>query len=369
MDFNLYMPVRVLSGKDAVRQNAAELKKLGDCALIITGGRSAKLSGALKDVQEALEEAGVRWETYDQVGPNPLVSACREAGERARTIGARFIIGIGGGSPLDASKAAAVFAANGGLTNDKLFSLQWEHPALPLALVGTTAGTGSEVSAVSVLTIDETGRKKSITHPQCYARIAFADPQYTASMPRSVTVSTALDALSHATEGFLSPRCSDFAAHSAGKALPMLWEGLTALGRGESPDGYRETLYYGSLWAGLTLNAMGTAFPHPFGYVLTEDFGIPHGRACTAFLPAFVRRAAQFTPERANQYFETLGCGCDTFCELVDRLTDVHLNLSKEQAEGYLDRWEHLKHYANTPGGFDRAAAEQLLHERFGITE
>ena len=188
-------------------------------------------------------------------------------------------------------------------------------------------------------------------------------------MPRGVTVSTALDALSHATEGFLSPKCTDFAAHNAVKALPMLWKGLTALDRGESPDNYRETLYYGSLWAGLTLNATSTAFPHPFGYVLTEDFGIPHGRACTTFLPAFVRRAQQFAPEKTEAFLEVLGCRCDKFCAVVDRLTDVHLSMSRKQADGYLDRWENLKHYANTPGGFDRASAQELLYERFTITD
>ena len=174
MDFNFHMPVHVVSGEGAVARNSTLLRTLGRRCLIITGGSSAKRSGALADVTAALDLWEIGWAVYDAVGPNPLVSACHEAGVVARSVRAEFIIGIGGGSPLDAAKAAAIFAANEELAPMDIFQREGANPPLPLALVGTTAGTGSEVSPVAVLTIDESGRKKSISGADCYARIAFA---------------------------------------------------------------------------------------------------------------------------------------------------------------------------------------------------
>lgn len=368
MDFNFHMPVHVVSGEGAVARNSTLLRALGRRCLIITGGSSAKLSGALADVTAALDLWEIGWSVYDAIGPNPLVSACHEAGVVARSIRAEFIIGIGGGSPLDAAKAAAIFAANEELAPMDIFQREGANPPLPLALVGTTAGTGSEVSPVSVLTIDESGRKKSISGPDCYARIAFADPAYTHSAPFGVTVSTALDALAHATEGWFNPHLSDPVKLFAMKGLPMLWNSLVWLDKNTHlPDRkMRERLYYGSLYAGIVLSACGTAFPHPLGYVLTEDFNIPHGRACTAFLPAFLVRGEQFEPQRAAEYYQVLGTDFEQLSSIVERLTDVaSVRMTPEQVEQYVSRWGEVKNFRVSPGGFTAEDAKALLTKLF----
>ena len=368
MDFNFHMPVHVVSGEGAVARNSTLLRALGRRCLIITGGSSAKLSGALADVTAALDLWEIGWSVYDAIGPNPLVSACHEAGVVARSIRAEFIIGIGGGSPLDAAKAAAIFAANEGLAPMDIFQREGANPPLPLALVGTTAGTGSEVSPVSVLTIDESGRKKSISGPDCYARLAFADPAYTHSAPFGVTVSTALDALAHATEGWFNPHLSDPVKLFAMKGLPMLWNSLVWLDKNTHlPDRkMRERLYYGSLYAGIVLSACGTAFPHPLGYVLTEGFNIPHGRACTAFLPAFLARGEQFEPQRAAEYYQVLGTDFEQLSSIVERLTDVaSVRMTPEQVEQYVSRWGEVKNFRVSPGGFTAEDANALLTKLF----
>ncbi len=368
MDFNFHMPVHVVSGEGAVARNSTLLRTLGRRCLIVTGGSSAKLSGALADVTAALDLWEIGWSVYDGIGPNPLVSACHEAGVVARRVRAEFIIGIGGGSPLDAAKATAIFAANEALSPMDIFQREGANPPLPLALIGTTAGTGSEVSPVSVLTIDESGRKKSISGADCYARIAFADPAYTHSAPFRVTVSTALDAFAHATEGWFSPHLSDPVRLFAVKGLPMLWNGLVWLDKNTHlPDRkMRERLYYGSLYAGIVLSACGTAFPHPLGYVLTEDFGIPHGRACTAFLPAFLERGKEFEPERAEAYYQVLGTDDETLRGVVERLTDASaVHMTPEQVRQYCSRWGDVKNFRVSPGGFTANDAGALLTRLF----
>lgn len=368
MDFHFYMPVHVVSGEGAVARGSTLLRALGKRCLIVTGGSSAKCSGALADVTAALDLWEIGWSVYDGVGQNPLVSVCHEAGIVARSIRAEFIIGIGGGSPLDAAKAAAIFAANEQLSPMDIFQRESAGPPLPLALIGTTAGTGSEVSPVSVLTIDETGRKKSISGEDCYARVAFADPAYTHSMPYAVTVSTALDAFAHVTEGWFNPTLSDPVKLFAAKGLPLLWNGLVWLDKNTHlPDTkMRERLYYGSLYAGVVLSACGTAFPHPLGYVLTEDFGIPHGRACTAFLPAFLERGRRFEPKKAEEYMRVLGTDQEALRDVIERLTDAGgVQMTAEQVERYCARWTDVKNFRVSPGGFTAEEAGALLSALF----
>ena len=116
MTFGNFMPARIISGKNAVTENPAQLKNLGSKCLIVSGRSGALKSGALDDAKIALTSQGIGFDTYDGIGENPLLSSCHEAGCKARACGAEFILGIGGGSALDASKAIAIYAANDNLS-------------------------------------------------------------------------------------------------------------------------------------------------------------------------------------------------------------------------------------------------------------
>ena len=225
MDFNFYMPVRLYSGEGCLRRGGEQLRSLGRRCLVVTGAHAAKACGALDDALSALEEAGVAATVFPGIGENPLLSQCQAAAFAAEACRAEFLLGVGGGSVMDATKAAAWLAANNITDGYKLFT-GLRHRALPFALAGTTAGTGSEVSATAVITLDREKRKKSVNDPQCYARVAFCDPRYTHTMSRETTISTALDALSHAVEGWFAPACGDVVTACGEKALPLITEGL-----------------------------------------------------------------------------------------------------------------------------------------------
>lgn len=365
MDFTLYMPVQVISGPNCLAQHADQLLRLGKRFLIMTGGHSARLSGALDDLTAVLSAGGAAMTVYDGITANPLLSQCQEAARTAQAFGADAVIGVGGGSVMDAAKAAAWLAANDPEDTASLYALTLPAPPLPLALIGTTAGTGSEVTPTAVITVDADHRKRSVVHPHCYARIAFADPRYTATMSRAVTISTALDALSHTVEGWFAPACGDIPTACGEKAFPLITRNLTRLADGgDADETMREELLYGSLWAGLVLNAAGTAFPHPFSYILTEDFGISHGLACAVFLPAFTRRAEEYAPKRAAQMFELCG-GRDAYYRLLDRLVQVDIHMTPAQIEGYATRWPGLKNLSRTPGGFSPADGQALFTKLF----
>ena len=365
MDFNIYMPVRIISGENCVVKNSAELRILGKKCLIVTSKTSAKKSGALDDVITALNNEYIAYSIFDEITENPLVSTVIKAGEKAREFGADFIIGIGGGSPLDASKAVAICAENPDYDINGLYNRAIPSKALPVILVGTTSGTGSEVTGVSVLTNDEDGMKKSISGADCYGAVSFLDPKYTCSMNYDITVSTALDAFAHAVEGWFAPACSDLPTQYAKMALPLIYRGLKHLHQEKTlPDEkLREDLYYGSIYAGLELNVCGAAFPHTVGYILTENFGIPHGKACTAFMPYLLEKAKEYKNERYCELLEVLGDSEENLIDLIINLTDVkNLSMTDAQITDWCSRWNNgNKNFDKTPGGFTKEEAIEVL--------
>ena len=203
MTLNSFMPAKLITGAGCVRSSAKELAKLGERCLIVTGKNSAKACGALRDVTETLALNGQQWLLFDEIGQNPKLTDCVIAAEKAAAVGADFILGIGGGSPLDAAKCIAVLAANPGMTQAQLYSFDWANQPLKIVAVGTTAGTGSEVTKVSVITTPD-GRKRSFHHEQICPVLALGDPNYTMSLPPAVTCSTMMDVLSHCAESFFS---------------------------------------------------------------------------------------------------------------------------------------------------------------------
>ncbi len=365
MAYDFYMPARVVGGDGVVLAQSALLNRFGKKCLIVTGGTGAVKSGALADLQKALDKEKIEYMIYNKIGENPLVTSCREAGLIAADFGADFLVGIGGGSALDAVKAAAVFAANSYLDAEEVYGMNYKNAPLPTVGIGTTSGTGSEISAVSVLT-DTKGVKRSIKGDFGYFDLVFADWRYTSSCPLSVTVSTALDAFMHAAEGWLGPKCNEPAAAFAAECLPKIYYYLkNFLADGELPDDEgRRVLYHASLSAGFTLNYCGTLFPHPVGYILTEHYGIPHGRACAAFFDRLIEKAEEYVPEKTRSLVTLLGGSKENIVYTLKTLADCSdIVITEERAAELVRRWSAIpKNFECTPGGYTpQEAAEALV--------
>ena len=361
---SVYMPVKCAWGDGCVNENSDMLVPLGKSCLIVTGKSSAKKSGALDDAVKALEKHGISYEIFDEISENPLISACHRAGEAARKANAEFILGIGGGSVLDGSKAIAIYASNPDLAPIDIYKREYNNAPLPVALIGTTAGTGSEVTAVAVLTNDETGIKKSISGPDCYVAVAYCDPKYTESMPYKTTVSTALDAFAHAVEGYFTPKCNGVLRLFAEKCIPELYCCLKALSQSDtvSPD-LREPLYYASIYAGLVINTCGTAFPHPLGYVLTENYGVPHGMACAAFFSPYIDKCAEFAEEKFADFCHMTD-EIEAVKAVISSLTDLSgVTIGAENAKKYALRWQSMipRNFTASPGGLTQEEAACIL--------
>ncbi len=364
MTFDFFMPTKVLWGKNSVLENAEIFSEFGKKCLILTGKSGAKKSGALDDAFSALNSRGIEYVIFDEIGENPLISTCHKAGKTAFDFSADFILAIGGGSVLDASKAVAIYASNQYLAPIDIYKRKYDNSPLPVLLIGTTAGTGSEVTSVGVLTDDNTNIKKSIKGADCYAKVSFCDPKYTYSMPYSVTVSTALDAFAHAVEGFFTPNCEGVLKLFAQQCIPSIYSCLCKLS--ESKEVSRKTrdeLYYGSIVAGLVINNCGTGFPHPLGYVLTENFGVPHGMACAKFFGNFVDRCEIFAKDKFDEFVKMTD-DIEKVKEKIASLCDVgDAKIPKEEAEKYSQRWAEVLpgNFLASPGSLTRDEAAQML--------
>lgn len=251
---------------------------------------------------------GIFLEIYSNIAPNPDVNEVDVCAEIIRKKGIDFVVALGGGSVIDCAKAAATIC----LTNDSIRlyhgtgkMIPEEH--LPLIAVPTTAGTGSEVTCVSVLTDHANGKKAPIGSRGFYPTYAIIDPELTYSMPPKVTAGTGMDVLSHALEGFWAkghqPICDACAVHAAGLVFTYLYRCY----KNPMDKEAREKMCEASVIAGLAFTLPKTTASHACSYPLTNLYHIPHGEACGLTLDYFTRINGSEKDQRVNGLAKKLG--------------------------------------------------------------
>lgn len=288
MSWQAHFPTRVFFGRGVINEQANLLPALGSRALIVCGnGGSAIRNGAMEDVCQALRQESINWELFDEVEPNPTIETIRRGAALAYENKADFVIGIGGGSPMDAAKGMAITNLER-ITDQELLELKYGN-VLPIVLVPTTAGTGSEVTSASILTSHNDQTKRNIGTAKLIPSIAFLDPSYTSSIPWQITADTAVDAYSHAIESYFSAKNSRISSLFSTQAMMILGKELKIIAEKRELDPEnRESLLYASYLAGVAISLTGTSIPHAIGYSLTYYKGMPHGRANGIVMPAWL---------------------------------------------------------------------------------
>lgn len=290
-----YMPTKVYSERDCVKKYAHQWTALGQKALIVTG-KSSEQNGARKDVTDALRENGTDFVIFDETEQNPsveLVMKVREIGLREN---ADFVIGIGGGSPMDAAKAAALMIAQADKDAEFLYE-KGADDALPVVEVPTTCGTGSEMTPYAILTVHERHIKSSLPH-KIYPVYALLDGKYLTGAKKEILVNTAVDALGHFIESYVNTNATPF-SHMLCEYGMGVWNSNKKLliGAGITPEEC-DSLLLASALAGMAIAHTGTAIPHGLSYYLTYEKGIPHGKAVGYFLPGYLSEARPLMRKR-----------------------------------------------------------------------
>lgn len=306
--FDFFSPTRILFGRGRLAELGAVAASLGRHALLVTGRSSARAAGLLDEVCRLLAAAGVGATPFAVAGEPEVETVDRAAGA-ARAEGCDLVIAVGGGSSLDAAKATALLAANGGSALDYLEvigrGMRPERPGLPLVAVPTTAGTGAEATRNAVLGHAPSRRKASLRHEFLLPRVALVDPALTDGLPPAVTAASGLDALTQLLEAYLSRGANPLTdalaldgLRRAARSLPAA-SGLTPPGRaGALAPGIptlraaRDDMALAALESGLCLGGAGLGVIHGISGPLGGRFPVPHGFACAALLPhAFAANA------------------------------------------------------------------------------
>lgn len=363
MDFQYYMPVRIVSGEDCVKKNARLFRELGEHVLVVTGKSSAK-NGALEDAVFAFNLNGQKYTVFDRVPNNPTVACVEEGARIAAECHADCVVAIGGGSPMDAAKAIAMRARQA--APEGLFAHAITEDVLPMAHIPTTAGTGSEVTPYAIITNDEKQTKTSISAPSLFPVYAFLDAKYMACLPQSVTVNTALDALSHAVEGMLSVRANLITDALARESISLLWGEYDSLLKGEYSAQSRRNLLHGSVLAGMVIANTGTSPVHGMGYSLTYFHDVPHGRANGLLLPAFLKVCREKIPQRAEQIYSALGMDADTFSRKVSALLGRREEYSDRELQDFAARAAKNKNIKNCSAYFTQDDLLRVLRASLG---
>lgn len=301
---SFFMPTKIFFGKDAVYENYS-LFDIGKRAFIVCSPSVFK-NGSLEDVFSVLKRHKIEYALYSSIKPNPTVEQIDEVVQIAKDFKADFIIGIGGGSPLDSSKAIAVLLANENWHAKDLFEKHIEK-SLPLICIPTTCGTGSEVTPYSILTIHDIENKRSFASEHIFPKYAIVDYKYLKSLPFDIIVDTSFDALSHVIEGFLAVKNTPFTSSFAFDALKIYSSIKSNLLNKNLNDKILEMLSLISVYGGIIIAHTSTLVVHPLGYNLTYYHDIPHGRANAYLLSKFLEIEMKYLPDEVETIINLLG--------------------------------------------------------------
>lgn len=342
-----FMPTKILSGENVILKNFQELNALGQKALIVTGRESSRTNGSLKDMEEALKKASISYVIFDEVEQNPSLETVIKAAEIGKMDKVDFIVGIGGGSPIDSAKFIGVLIKNPELTGNDVFHKKGLQ-SIPIVAVPTTSGTGTEVTQYAIVTLHEEKTKKNYGQT-IFPTLAFLDPKYTQELPLDITVNTAVDTLSHLIEGYLN-RNASLLTDSIAEAGMKLWgKCVEPLLTGKLNNVDRERLMVASTLGGILIAQTGTSLPHGMGYALTYNYGVPHGLAngvlYVEYLRGFEKR------DKVGTLHEQFGLkDYPTFEKVLKELTKVQIKVTPEEIRQYtLSMMENESKLLNHP--------------------
>ncbi|MDD5167220.1 MAG: iron-containing alcohol dehydrogenase [Syntrophales bacterium] len=334
-DFAFQLPTRVVFGCGKVVQAGEECRKIGGTrAFIVTGTTATVASAGFAAVIRSMEEAGIPFMVYDRIEHDPTLQAVEAARQAALDYGADVICAYGGGSPMDAGKAIAMFVTNAGAVEDYLFVKKvFQTPGLPFIAIPTTAGSGSEVTAATVIRDDERKQKTGLSNPLSFAKVAIIDPETHVSMPPGITAATGMDALTHAIEAYTSKNHQPFCDAFCLQAIRLIGDNLRrATGNGKDIEA-RANMAAASAMAGIGFTFAGLGSVHGLAHAIGARFQIPHGIANALILPFVMEASIIADMPRFRDIAEALGtdvCGLglrDAAFASVDAVTTLKADL------------------------------------------
>ena len=294
-------------GAGAIREIPAEAKARGFKKALIACGPSILKHGVVAKVTDLMDAEGLEYAVYSDIKANPTIENVQAGVEAFKAAGADYIIAIGGGSPMDTAKAIGIIVNNPEFADVRSLEgvAPTKKPCVPIIAVPTTAGTAAEVTINYVITDVERRRKFVCVDPHDMPIIAVVDPEMMDSMPKGLTASTGMDALTHAIEGYTTKAAWEMTDMFHLKAIELISKNLRAAVAGESSG--REGMALGQYIAGMGFSNVGLGIAHSMAHTLGAVYDTPHGVACAMMLPIVMEYNADCTGEKYREIARAMG--------------------------------------------------------------
>lgn len=325
--YNLSMTTRTYFGNNCVEDAVkSERNTIGSKTLLITTGLTLKKLGFVDNLVSWLD-AEIFF--YDKITENPDVVEIREAIAIGKQSGVTSVIGFGGGSAMDAAKAAAVGIVSDFDVEDYLIKgLPLPENTLPIIAIPTTAGTGSELSKGAIISSREKKIKSGIRGEKVTPIVAIIDPTYTFSLPLNVTMETGFDVFAHAAESYCAVKADPFSEMLSEKAIKIVGEFLPRLAKNLNDYEAREMMSFASHIMGYNVRNIGNCLPHRLQYPIGVITETSHGAGLISLYPTWMRYEEQVNPRRITQILEWLGTkeGGNAGEKIHTWLDELHIN-------------------------------------------
>lgn len=283
-DFTFSVPQNIIVGKGSLNKLPDVAKEVGTHAYIISGPHLTKM-GLVKQCIDTLEAANIKADAFTETEGNPSVETVQKATEAFKQSGADFIIAFGGGSPMDVAKAVAVVAKYGGSITQYEGGGKVPGDIVPLIAIPTTAGTGSEVTAFSVITDHSRNYKLTVFSYKLIPTYAILDANLLTTAPASVAAACGIDALIHALEAYISTDASPFSEAMSEKAMELIGKNIRRYVANRGDIEAAEAMLVGSLFAGIAFSWARLGNVHAMSHPVSAYFDVPHGVANAILLP------------------------------------------------------------------------------------
>jgi aldehyde dehydrogenase (NAD+) len=303
--FGYNCPTNVIAGHGALASISKAVVDLGCRRALIITDLAVNRAGLAQLVKDALADFCVG--IYDNITAEPDLDTVDAAVAVAREQRADCIVSVGGGSVIDTAKGVCVTLKNGGKANDYLNFLVLTEPQTPHIAIPTTAGTGSEVTNVAVLTSNVAARKLYIVDTRIMPNVAILDPRFTLSMPRDLTVSTAMDAMAHAVEAMTSTMANRICDGMALQAIRLIKENLPLVLADGKNEKARIDMQLAATMAGWSFTIVQVALAHAMAHTIGVMYHVPHGLACGILLPKVMRYNVDYVADKLVQVAQALG--------------------------------------------------------------
>ena len=294
-------------GQGAIQEIVNEIKNRHFKKALVTSTPDLFEFKVATKVTDLLDAAGIAYEVYDGIKPNPTIENVTAGVEACKASGADVIVAVGGGSPIDTSKAIATIITNPEFSDVRSLEglAPTKNPCLPIIAVTTTSGTAAEVTINYVITDVEKNRKFVCVDPHDIPIVAIVDPDMSASMPTGLCAATGMDALVHAVEGYITKGACELTDMLHLKAIEIIGRSLRSAVAGDYAG--REAMSLGQYIAGMGFSNVGLGIVHSMAHPLSAVYDIPHGKACAMLLTAVLKFNAPATGEKYREIARVMG--------------------------------------------------------------